>query len=211
MLRCGTRAFYQSFKTFSIRSLCFSQTRLENIWRCTQRSHVKHLCINATPRCLPFVGPRLRSRPACPSFSERLEACELHFPDSPASRLPLRFCPWDTLVGDCKVGGGRSPFSFHFCGRLGRRQQQQLGKVGLRSGGGISTAGGGGLLQLRIPELWLWRSDRQPWVGVQPPSSFLEDVPARAVEQRVYQQPQQQSSCGFRIRPFSRTQSALGR
>lgn len=62
---------------------------------------------------------------------------------------------------------------------------------------------GGGLLQLRIPELWLWRSDRQPWVGVQPPSSFLEDVPARAVEQRVYQQPQQQSSCGFRIRPFS--------
>lgn len=138
------RAFYESFKTLSICSLCFTRTRLENIWRCTQRYYVKHLCINPTPRCLPFVGSRLRSRPACPSFSERLEACELHFPDSPASWLPLKFYPRDTRAGDCKVGGGRSPFFSTSAEGWGGGRSGSWGKWVCAQVVGFQQQGGGG-------------------------------------------------------------------
>lgn len=65
---------------------------------------VSPLDLHSTPRdALLFMMPHGMALVAPPCLHPKvLEGSQLHFPESPASWLPVRFCQWETLVRDCR-------------------------------------------------------------------------------------------------------------
>lgn len=120
----------------------------------TQRRSAKRLCF--TWYCLFACRLSMPPHSPCPSLQE-LEACKLHFPESPASLLPSSLCQWETVVGAWKEGrrekeadfispsvevsgSGSSSSSGSSCGNSSSSGSRWLSFCS----GGVSTAVGAG-------------------------------------------------------------------